>query len=109
MGGQLTAEALYPFGLQFANLCSEGQLLHQLEHILVLGAGHGGFWLMGKMVGLTVSWDRQPPGQGGGSTSTEQLLPTSPAVSSLPVPTTGSPGGRGATTDPGPGGRTPEV
>lgn len=43
-----TGEVFYPFGPQFAHLCSESQLLAQLEHILVLGAGLGGFWLVGK-------------------------------------------------------------
>lgn len=35
-------EALYPPGPQFVHLCREGQLLVQLAHILVLGAGVGG-------------------------------------------------------------------
>lgn len=37
-------EPLYPFGPEFAHLCSEGQLLVQR----VLGAGLDGFWLVGK-------------------------------------------------------------
>lgn len=64
-GWQLTGEARYPFGPQFAHLCSEGQLLVQLEHILVLqGTELGGFWWMGKdgradSVKEGSSWPRQ--------------------------------------------------